>query len=112
MLVWPYGMDEDAGSKLKTAVALAFTVKVTELLVISVVPPSQPAPGVPMTVKELVPASTPSVVDIVRIEVDVEPPVPTTNDGLNVAVAPLGNEEVPRVTVQEVEFPPKLTAMP
>src|SRR5258705_8887233 len=105
-------MDVDAGSELKTAVALACTVKVTALLVISVVPPSQPTPGVPMTVKELVPACTPPVVDIVSTEVGVEPPVPTTDDGLNVAVAPPGNEEVPRVTVQEVEFPPKLTAMP
>ena len=112
ILVCPYRMDEDAASELKTAVALAFTIKLAEV-VTGVTPPSQPGFGVPMTVKELVPACiTPSVVDIVSTEVGEEPPDPTTDDGLNVAVAPLGNEEVLRVTAQGLEFPVKLTATP
>ena len=112
MLVCPYRMDEDAASALKTAVALAFTVRVVEV-VRGVGLPSQPELGVPMTVKELVPTgTTPSVVDIVSTEVGAEPPDPTTDDGLNVAVAPPGNEEVLRVTVQGLAFPVKLTATP
>jgi hypothetical protein len=112
MLVCPYRIDEDAASELKTAVALPCTVNVAEV-VMGFAPPSQAALGVPMTVKELVPGcTTPFVVDIVSTEVGEEPPDPTTDDGLNVAVAPLGNEEVLKMTVQAVEFPVKLTVTP
>jgi hypothetical protein len=62
-----------------------------------------------VTVKEYVPAGTPAVVPTLRLVVLLSPATPESEEGVKVGVAPVGNPEVLKVTLQVVPLPPNLT---
>ena len=90
---------------------LVGAAETTRVPVAVAVPPWHPAPLPASTVKVVVPAGVPA--DVVRVSVeDASPPVLVTEEGLNVAVTPLGSAVVMlRGDVQEAVVPLKLTVI-